>query len=200
MILASGKSFQTPECCGCPPPATSRWTDPHRPPRRRCAASRQQPHQFVLRTIRVLVLVDQHVLEAPVVVFAHLRRSLQQAHGFQQQVVEIQRVRLRQFFLVLGVNLRHPLGLRIGRLQVYFLRIEHVVLRPRNMRQHRTRRSLLVVDPQPPHDRLDQLLLIGLVVNRKAFGCRSTAPPELSMECEAPQCRAATPARRKNET
>ena len=44
-----------------------------------------------------------------------------------------------------------------------------MVLGPRNMRQHGARRGLLVINSQPAHDRLDKLLLIGLVVNDEAL-------------------------------
>src|SRR5207245_8937918 len=37
------------------------------------------------------------------------------------------------------------------------------------MRQHGARRGLLVINSQPAHDRLDKLLLIGLVVNDEAL-------------------------------
>ncbi len=56
-------------------------------------------------------------------------------------------------------------SLRIRRLQVDFLRIEHVILGPGNPREHIARRQLLVVQPQASHDALDDLLLIALVID-----------------------------------
>jgi 4-diphosphocytidyl-2C-methyl-D-erythritol kinase len=56
----------------------------------------EQLHQLVLRAVGVLVLVDQQVFVAAVVAFAHLGRRLEQAHGFEQQIVEVERVGLRQ--------------------------------------------------------------------------------------------------------
>ena len=84
--------------------------------------------------------------------FTDRGHRFQQTYGLQQQIVEIQGVGLEQLFAVLLVNLRHTLGLRIGRLQIDLLRIKHVVLRPGNMRQHGSWRDLLIVNPQPPHD------------------------------------------------
>ena len=98
----------------------------------------QQAHQLVLRAVGVLILVDQEVLEAAVVVLAHRGDDFQQAHGLEQQVVEIERVGLAQLFAILLVDVRHLLGLGIGRLQVHLLRIEHVVLGPGNMRPARS--------------------------------------------------------------
>ena len=94
-----------------------------------------------------------------------LLRRLQQAHGFQQQVVEVQRVGLAQLVSVNLVDVRDVLRLRIARLQVHLLRVEHVVLRPRDARQHVARRELLIVEPEPPDGRLHHLLLIGFVVD-----------------------------------
>ena len=71
----------------------------------------QQPHQVVLRAVGVLILVDHHVAEPPVVRLARGLVMLQQAHRFQQQVVEIQRVGVAQRLLVLLEQRGH--GLRL---------------------------------------------------------------------------------------
>ena len=130
----------------------------------------KHPHELVLRTIGVLIFIHENVLKAPIVIFPDRWHRFQQTHGLQQQVIEIQGIGFEQLFAVLRVNLRHTLGLRIGRLQIDLLRVEHVILRPGNMSQHGTWRDLLIVNPQPPHDRLNQLLLIGLIVNNEFFG------------------------------
>ncbi len=129
--------------------------------------AREQPHQLVLRTVRVLVLIHQQIMKAPVVVMPHRFRDFQQPHRFQQQVVEIHRVRFAQLLPVDLVDLRNLLRLLVAGVQVRLLRIEHVVLGPRNFRQHRARRELLVVHPQPPQRALHHLLLVTLVVNGK---------------------------------
>ena len=59
-----------------------------------------EPHDLVLRVVRVLVLVDQHVAVALAVVLAHRVVVAQQAHRLQQQVVEVERARARQELLV----------------------------------------------------------------------------------------------------
>ena len=63
----------------------------------------------------------------------------------------------------------HALGFGIGRLQINFLRIQHVVLRPGDASQHNARGKLLFVDPQPPYRCFHKLLLIALVVNGEIF-------------------------------
>ena len=55
----------------------------------------EQLHQLVLRAVGVLVLVDEEVFVTAVVTLAHLGDGLEQAHGLQQQVVEVQRVGLQ---------------------------------------------------------------------------------------------------------
>ena len=132
--------------------------------------AREQAHQFVLRTVRVLIFVDQNVLESPVVIIAHRSGGFQQTQRLEQQVVEVERVRLAQFLPIFLVNVRNLLGLGIGRLQVNFLRIQHVVLRPRNPAQCDAGRKFLVVNPHPLHDRLYDALLVGLVVDDEIFG------------------------------
>ena len=129
--------------------------------------ARQQPHQLILRTIRILILIDQQISKSPIVIFPHRRHRLQQPHGFEQQVVEVHRIGLAQLLAILLEDVRNLLRLRIARLQINFLRIEHVILCPRNPREHVARRQLLVVEAQPPHDPLDHLLLIALVVDDK---------------------------------
>ncbi len=133
------------------------------------SGARQQPHQFVLRTVRVLIFIHQQILKSPVVIFAHRRHRFEQAHGFEQQIVEVHRIRFQQLLPILLKNVRNFFRLRIRRLQIDFLRIQHVILSPGNPREHVARRQLLVVESQAPHDALDDLLLIALVVDDEIF-------------------------------
>ncbi len=128
-------------------------------------AARQHSHQLILWAVRVLILVDQQVTKAAVVALAHFGRRLQHTHGVEQQVIEVERVRLGQLLPVDLVDVRDLFGLRIGRLEVNLLRIEHVVLGPRNSAEHAIRRGLLGVDAEALHRSLDDGLLIDLVVD-----------------------------------
>ena len=60
----------------------------------------EQAHQFVLAAVGVLILVDHDVAQAAVLGFARGVVVLQQADGFQQQVVEIEGVGVAQRLLV----------------------------------------------------------------------------------------------------
>ena len=78
------------------------------------ALAREHAHEFVLRAVGVLVFVDEQVLEAAVVVFANRRGGFQQAHGFEQQVVEVEGVRFAEFFAVLLEKVSNLFVLGIG--------------------------------------------------------------------------------------
>src|SRR5581483_2893675 len=127
----------------------------------------EQAHELILRAIRVLVFVHQNVLETPVVIFAYAWHGLQQAHSFQKQIVEVESVSLGEFFFVFGIDLGDALGLGVIGLKIDFLRIEHVVLGPGNVSENRARSDLLVVNAETAHDGLNQLLLVGFVVDNK---------------------------------
>ena len=95
-----GSRARTPRCCGSSRPGTRRSTGRRRPPRRARPAGRRDPartrspstvrfsccgsaadqlaHQRVLRVVRVLVLVDQHVPEAPPIVLGDVGEGLEQ--------------------------------------------------------------------------------------------------------------------------
>ncbi len=133
------------------------------------ALARQHAHQFVLRAVRVLVFVDEQILEAAIVILAHGRGGFQQTRRFQQQIIEIEGIGFAQFLAIFLEQMRDLLRLRIGRLQVKLLRIEHVIFRPRDAREHGARRELLVVDAEALHHRLDHRLLVALVVDHEFF-------------------------------
>jgi hypothetical protein len=59
---------------------------------RRRLALRQQAQPQILRCVAVLVLVDQQVLEAPMILGEHVRLLPEQLDAEQQQVAEIRRV------------------------------------------------------------------------------------------------------------
>ncbi len=72
-------------------------------------------HQLVLHAVGVLVLVHQHVLPAAAVVLEHLGEALEELHGLQQQVAEVEGVRVGEQALVGGVELGGLLGLEVLR-------------------------------------------------------------------------------------
>ncbi|OQA70912.1 MAG: hypothetical protein BWY35_02382 [Firmicutes bacterium ADurb.Bin248] len=60
----------------------------------------EQAHDVVLREVRVLVFVDQNILEAGAVAFEHVRTGGKQLENEEQQVVKIDRVAFLQLLLI----------------------------------------------------------------------------------------------------
>ena len=77
-------------------------------------AVRKQPHQLVLHPVRVLILVDEDVAEFALVVRSYIRLVLQQAHRVENEVVEVQRVRLAEDAVVARVNFGDALALPVA--------------------------------------------------------------------------------------
>ena len=75
--------------------------------------ARQHLHQFVLGTVGVLIFIDQYVAESTVVVAADRRHRAQQANGFQQQIIEVERVGPLQFLVVEVIEMGDAFRLRI---------------------------------------------------------------------------------------
>ncbi len=117
---------------------------------------RQQPHQLILAAIRVLIFVDHDELEAPVVKLAQRFVVFQQPDGFQQQIVEIERIRLPQTLFVEFVNLRHARQLRIRRRLVPVQRRFVVALAVADAGKHAAIRHELFIQPNLLVDRLRQ--------------------------------------------
>ena len=67
----------------------------------------KQLRKNVLRNIRVLILVNQNVAETLLIFLQNFGISFEKLNGFKNQVVEIQRVILPQFFLIKLVNHRN---------------------------------------------------------------------------------------------
>ncbi len=66
----------------------------------------EEPRDLVLGQVRVLVLVDEDVVEPLAIVLEHVRAAAQQPHRVGEQVVEVHRVRSLQAPLVERVEIR----------------------------------------------------------------------------------------------
>ena len=75
----------------------------------------QQPQPEILRHVGVLVLVDQDVAEAAVILRQDVGMGLPQRHAVHDQVAEIDGVHLGQPLLVLAVDARRPCRWRTRR-------------------------------------------------------------------------------------
>ena len=121
--------------------------------------------QHVLRPVRVLVFVHQHVLELVGVVLPHALGCLEQLHGLQEQVVEVERARFPQRVEIRLVDPAHLLIAQAPAGRAHRIRAFHAVLGLADAAEGRARRNHLVVDVQRLQRLLDDRELIGRVVD-----------------------------------
>ena len=131
----------------------------------------EQAHQFVLAAVGVLILVDHDVAQAAVPGFARGVVVAQQAHGFEQQIVEIERVGIAQGLLVFLVERCHGLGLRVDGLLVDIGRRLLQILRMADARERRAvLHELFLVEAKPAVGGFDNGELVFVVVNGEPAG------------------------------
>ncbi len=121
----------------------------------------QVPQPLILDRVGVLELVDEQVREAAPVGEAHVLMVAQQAHGAQEQVVEVEGVVLQQQLLVALIGaLGHFTDVAAGG---EVLRFDQLVLGPRDQRQHLARGDLLRVEVHLLEALADERELVGVV-------------------------------------
>ncbi len=120
--------------------------------------------------VGVLVLVDEHIPELPLVEGPHLLVLLQQMDGVEDDIIEVHGVGLPEAALVACIDLRDPGhppvagGLHfLGKL----VRGPVLILGVGDNGQHRAWLELLVVQPQVLQDVFDDPLAVIGVVDRK---------------------------------
>ena len=134
-------------------------------------AVRQQRSELVLQVVRVLILVDEHIPELPLPIFAHVVKIAQQAYGVVNQVVKIHRAGGKQaapVFLIRFANLDFadvPRRPRAGEIR---LRRDLRVLGTADLRQQRAVREALVVQLHVLDDVLHHRLAVRRVIDREA--------------------------------
>ena len=134
-------------------------------------APREQPRQQILQVVRVLILVDEDIAELPLVVFACLAVALQQAHRVQDDVVEVEGVRLAELAVIARIDLADA---RLAPVAALFpigrelLGALHGVLRVRDDRQQLSRRERLFIQLQLLEDVLEDALAVVGVVDGEA--------------------------------
>ena len=107
----------------------------------------QQPQPQILRDIGVLVLVDQNVTEAVLVIGQHLGVGGEQRKVMQQQIAEVAGVERQQPRLILAVDIEHLAAREIAGVgRADLVGDQPPVLEPLDHRQHGARRPALVVD------------------------------------------------------
>ncbi len=129
----------------------------------------EQHHEFVLRLVRVLVLVDHDVRKAGLPFLQSLLVDLHEVHGDHQQVVEVHRVGGGEAALVLVVGGRDELALgrRLGLLGVS-IEVDQFVLRRAYRVQHAARGVSLRIDALVAQHIGHEAQRVGIVVDGEA--------------------------------
>lgn len=129
---------------------------------------RQRVGDHELGVVGVLVLVDHDVLVPFAQLGDHVGVFLEQLHGFEQEVVEVERRVLFQDRLVLGVDLGDGAVVEVVGLFGEAGGVEQVLLGRGDRAQHPAGGEVFGVDLQLFEGLLDGALLIGGVVDRVA--------------------------------
>ena len=140
----------------------------------------QGQHEVVLDDVGVLVLVDQDVLEAALVVGEEVGLGVEELDGLGEEVVEVHGPGALEAGLVLPEDVADlPLVDHLGGLGVLVGR-HAVVLGRADHRVHRPRREALRVERQVADHVAGEAVGVGLVVDRELLRIREPVgiPPE----------------------
>ncbi len=128
---------------------------------------REQLQQPVLRMVRVLVLVHQHVPERLAPALARFGEALERIDGEEEHVVEVDRVREEEAALVEVVDVGDGLVVERRDALAILGRADEVVLLARDDGVDPARREALGVALELLDARLREAELVGLVVDRE---------------------------------
>ena len=142
----------------------------------------QELQQPVLRVVRVLVLVDEHVPERRLPALERLGEPLEHVDRQHQHVVEVDGVRREQPALVELVHLGDRLVPERRDAGRVLLGRDQLVLRVRDLRVDPARGESLRVLAELLEARLDDPYLVGLVVDRE----RRAVPEPLRLATQDP--------------
>ena len=133
------------------------------------APARKQRAEDILRVVGVLIFVHQHIAEFVLIVSAYLVIVLQQQHGFEDDIVKIERVGVFHHLFVEGVNLRNGVFIVVIRLLLVGFRQNQVVLCAGNLAHHGARVEGLFVQVEPFERFTDSTLFVVVVINGERF-------------------------------
>ena len=135
-------------------------------------ATAHELHEAKLRGVRILVLVNEHVLETTLIVRPQCFILLERAYGQDQQVVERDSVGLLQSVLEIGVHAGHGRRERVARGARILARRNERILGARDRAENRLRRELGGTELSTLHDALHGADRVVFVVN-----CKVRLPP-----------------------
>ena len=127
----------------------------------------EEEHHLVLGLVRVLVLVDEDVLEALAVVLEDVGVLAEELDGVREQVVEVHRPGLQEAGLVLGVDVGVFAVEDVLGPSLRFLGIDEFVLPEADDGVHATGRESLRVETEVADDVAGEPVRVGRVVDRE---------------------------------
>ncbi len=127
----------------------------------------EHPHDLPLRHVRVLELVDEHVLKTVLPPGEHVGVLPEEAHDEEEQVVEVGRRRVVKTLLVLGVDLGDLAFERPDRAVERLGRAHELVLHGRDQALGPPGREALRVEVEVAPDVVGEADGVGLVVDRE---------------------------------
>ena len=134
---------------------------------RRAAA--EQDHELVLGDVGVLVLIDEDLLEAVLVVLEHVGTLPEHAHGPDEEVVEVHRVRGHEAPLVLAIGLGDAALVDGPGPRFEGGGVDQVRLGRADDAEHGPGREALLVDAEVVEDMLDEPAAVAVVVDRETM-------------------------------
>jgi hypothetical protein len=127
----------------------------------------EELHDAVLRAVRVLVFIHEHVRPHGAVPAEGLRHRLEQPHHAEQQVVEVECARGPELLLVEPVERRETLLTRGAGGLLHLGGREHLVLAVTDAVHHRAGGERALVEVELPQRLLHQALPVVLVVDHE---------------------------------
>ena len=128
----------------------------------------QQAHEHILRVVRILILIDMDIPNLALIGLQHRRMLRKKLKRFNDQIVEIQRVRAFQLFLIRLIDVVNELASIVSlALRKPVLRAEQLVFRIGNFALDLSGRQKLVVDVQLFQNFLQRAHLVVVVVDRE---------------------------------
>ena len=136
-------------------------------------SARKKRRKPVLKLVRVLILVDEHIAELALVIGSHVLERVQELHGLENDIVKVQRVCVMEPLLIALIDLRDFLHAVVPRAVGNLgerVRMLRLVLGLADHGQAQPRRKRLFIHVQFFQNILDDAFRVRRVVDRKARG------------------------------
>ena len=104
--------------------------------------------QRILSMVRILIFVNHDITEAITVFLKNIFTALQEFNRYHQQIIEVERIILAEFFLIIFVYVSHFLTVKITSFHAKFVGHQESVLGIGNSTKHSSRRKVFIIQIQ----------------------------------------------------